>query len=761
MMYANNDRISLRQYKRLIVFDLLSIVCLVIPYVISNCAGYDGLPVIVVGAFFTAIYFWFLLWVMTKVKGSYFGYSSHNIGKFLTFFVALLYLIKTMWSLILLIRLFGEVINRTLLLESTRFLIVIPMVLVAGYLAIKGCEVRARVSEVLYFIVLVPIVIFLIFSLYKIDLANLTPIVATPFSDMLRGGYALFILFNLLELQILLKPYIKEKTSQKAEVKRMASYGFQALGIIFVVILLFFVLTVGMIGEGASRDTLYSSVKIMQMIELPGTFLNRQDSLVLALWLISIFSVLSGLLYYSGIALKQMVGAKSLNQIIGVLMAISIILSLVPVDLEEFFEYYMRYMAYIGVPQSILLPLLIIIVAKVRGGKKDVGELEDQQQNVREKKNVGVVKTISSIFLVMILSLTLMSCSRRIEIEDRDFVQAIGLDYKDGLITMYYVLPDLQALTDQGPTDNKEALIKTFSGNDFFDIEEQYKLRSAKRLDYSHLKAVVFGQDFCQSPQALTMFINYADSTYKLSKNTYVFLSKTSAKDIVQLNESTDGGIGDYLERLYKNSLASSEKQEITLGEMLNDKNNLDYCMHIPILDMLEDDLVVQGEGIILNGELRYQISGKASIYTDMIRGFGENSRVFLSSNDAGSPSFVVRLNQVQNQTNLIMEDGSPYYRIQVEASGIVEKGLEQLKGTNIETMEYNIDSLEEYMNQQIKQEILNQLTILIKKDGIDYLNILRESRYQSKEMYLKYRENATQFLQDLQFDVMVSVQLN
>ena len=83
------------------------------------------------------------------------------------------------------------------------------------------------------------------------------------------------------------------------------------------------------------------------------------------------------------------------------------------------------------------------------------------------------------------------------EIEDRNFIQSIGVDYKDGQISLSLASPDLASYTEQGSSDDdaKEKLLTVITANDFFQIEEKYLNEGNKRIDFSHLEVIVFGRD--------------------------------------------------------------------------------------------------------------------------------------------------------------------------------------------------------------------------------------------------------------------------
>lgn len=744
-MYSENEKISLRQLKRLLVFDFFGIISLIVPYIIVNTAGFDGLLAIFIGGVFAVIYLLIIMFFIKNINESYLTFSKHCVGTILTFIISALYIIKYLFSIVLLTKIFSEVVNRTLLINYSRLLIIVPMIMVAGYIAYKGCEVRARVAEVLYFIVLIPIFFFLIMGVKNIDLANLTPIFSQRIDFTLKGAFSFFLLFNTLEMLLFLKPLVRVDKKNGLVEKSILSYSIQSVAIVIVIAMFFFALTVGLVGEEAAGASMWSSVFVFQFARIPGSFLNRQDSLLLAFWLLTIFSAVSGFLYYLCYILKDMYRIKSKNSLMPLVMIFVILLSAVPIDLEDYFATYMKYLTYLGVPQSIIIPLILIIISRLRG------------------KHVMKHVKKAVMFVIILLFIPLFTgCTEKVQIEDRDFVQAIGVDYENNQIVVHYVLPNIGEVTQQNSGDGSGSndMIRTFTGHNYYEIEEQYKLCSSKKLDFSHLKAIIFGKSLSENSEKFKEFVEYTENKYEVSKNTHIYLVNDRLETIIELNQKVPNGIGYYLEELYRNNLVNSEKEEITLGSLINEKNAADLSVHIPILTILNKALSIQGEGIIKDSTLRYAITGEESIYTDILRGYGENSRIFMNKDSVTMKEYVIRLDQVKSMAEINLRNGKPLFQLDIIAAGIVDQGVDQNAKTKI-TEKLNLyKEIEGLVNTYLKDKLTNQLNEIIKKQRLDYLNILRMSRYKNREIYGFYKDKQDRFVEDLEIEVNVKISI-
>ena len=106
-MYSENEKISLRQLKRLIVFDFFGVISLIVPYLIVNTTGYDGILAILIGGIFAVIYLLIILYFVKNIKESYLTFSKRSVGTVLTFIIGALYVIKFSASIVFFTKLFS------------------------------------------------------------------------------------------------------------------------------------------------------------------------------------------------------------------------------------------------------------------------------------------------------------------------------------------------------------------------------------------------------------------------------------------------------------------------------------------------------------------------------------------------------------------------------------------------------------------------------------------------------------------------------
>lgn len=740
-MYSQNERISLRQLKRLIVFDLFGVLSLITPYVISRQAGYDGLGAFLFAVLLLVFYLMILFFYLKQIKKPYMNYLGIHLGRFFTLIFGLLYIVKFFITLVMLTKIFINLINTTILPDYSAISIGLPLIAVAGYLAYKGIEVRARYVEVLYFIVLVPIVALYLFTLKDIEIANLTPIFQTDVKQIFHTGFLFFLLFNQLELLLFIKPNVKPKKPQSSVETGMLTYTSQGIIIIVIFCVLTFVLTVGLLGETASATSLWSAASIFELVKFPWSLLNRQDSIIIALWLLTVFSSLSGFLYYIAHIIKELTHHRSGNVFLPILAPLVFLASILPMDIRYCYDWFMKYMIYIGLPQSILLPLIPIFMHWIKSSKKKVGQ------------------SATILFLVIIL-LQLNGCTSRAEVENRDFVQVLGIDYERNEYIVYYALPDLGVVSDQ-PTADTEQLLRQFQSADLYKVEEEYQLSSEKKLDIKHLKAIVIGENLARNKKAMEDFLWYCENHYEISKSTFVFLTNSNLSQVMDFNKKVPDGLGKYLEQLQELNLYKTSQSKVSLGSLINERNNTDMCVSVPVIAIQSNNLEMKGEGLIDNSYLASILTVEESKYANLLRGYGNNSKLFLSNIRSNKEQLVIRLSQLQNSNALSMENGVPYLTVKISGMGRIEQGASEfLQYTTTERLAA-YKKMESKVNRQITTTLQNQIEKIMGEEQIDYLNILRKSRYSNRDIYAQYKNRQDSFLKDLKIKVTVDLSLN
>lgn len=736
-MFSDNDKISLRQFNRLLIFDLFSVSGLIIPNIAAASSGRDGLLAICLGTLFAFIYGYLILYLCKQTGGRYLNYCDDNFGRFVTFFVGIPYIIKLFFCLVFSAKLFGQIINQTLLADTDNRIIILFLLVVSAYSASKGMEVRARITEVIYFLVIVPVFLFLLLGIRKVDTANITPLFTEKISDIGLGSYQVLLTYSALEMMIFAAPMIHYRAKDLKKGKRLFSYAARAIVITGILNVLMYIVTMGLLGRMETSGKLWSSINIFQMVKLPGGVVQRQDAFILSIWLLGIFTLTGAMFYYLSYITGHIIKLSNRNYLLVPLILLIFGAAVIPIDTEQFYYYFRKYMMYIGLPQSLIIPLLVACTGKLK-------------KFINKKVIVNTVLTL----VIACSAMTLTGCSDMTEIEDRNFIQAVGIDTTaDDMLEVYYILPDLKALTEQGADDPKK-LILSFQNKDFSEIEEDYRLENNKRLDFSQLKTVILGNGIAASEEKMDAFLTYVQNKYEVGRNTLLFLSESTAKDMMDLNGDIEGGIGDYLAQLSRVNLKNNGIEEVNVGELILARNEGNMSVIIPMLRAEDKKIRVSGLGIYSDGAVSLRATREESDFIYYACGFGKNKVLYLPDTDQNEPpKYVVKINRITRTMEFSEDKGKPVLKMIVEGSASIQKGAAI---TNEKKNNEIIEKIEEECNAYVSDNISKTIQAISLEKGIDYMNLYRMTGYRSRELWLSYRDRQEEFLKELKIDLQV-----
>lgn len=312
-MYSQNQKISLRQTYRLFTFDFLGISTLVLlPYLAQN-AGIYAVLCIVLGGGGTLIFLCGLYFIMKKM--------GQNLPDFLESQTQLPSFLKRAvfaflgWSNAMMAGFVAYVLSvliRTCLIEDENYLLILGLLLaVAGYAVSGGLESRGRIYEVLFGIILLPLLAMLVMSVPKIEIAYLIPRQVFSIRGFVRGCYMVFLTFMSCFYVLYLPGNVAAtKGTRNATPKEICKVVGKALLTAVLILLVAYVILIGTMGSKAISHMEYPIVTLMSTLTLPGGFLTRLDAIMMAVWFFTIFALLNMNLHYGCHMLKKAVNKK-------------------------------------------------------------------------------------------------------------------------------------------------------------------------------------------------------------------------------------------------------------------------------------------------------------------------------------------------------------------------------------------------------------------------------------------------------------------
>ncbi|MDE7313860.1 MAG: spore germination protein [Eubacterium sp.] len=301
-MFSSNDKISSRQIKRLLVFDLFGAASLLLPSQLAKSGDGIGVWSILAGMAFAGIYLWMLHTCCCRMPSDYMEYLKTGWGGFLARLLYLCYACLSIVTCAWAAKLLAELMCGTLLDNREFPWALLVVLLLALYGAAAGMEARARVYELLFWVLVIPLVILLLLCVRQVQVMQWFPLLgdgdAISWSFFWSGTWQCFAAFLPLTFVLFLIPHVQEpkKTCR-------AAAGATLLDGIALVVL--YLILLGIFGSGALAKEEYPVITLMGMVKIPGDFIKRLDAVMVGGWFFTLYALIGTTLYYGVVIMRR------------------------------------------------------------------------------------------------------------------------------------------------------------------------------------------------------------------------------------------------------------------------------------------------------------------------------------------------------------------------------------------------------------------------------------------------------------------------
>ena len=148
-MFSENNQISGRQVFRLLTYDFLGMGTLLLPTMLADTAGRDGIFCILAGILATFLYLKLLRYLLKGMKTSYPDFLKQKCGKICGYVLWGGYFLYFILMASYTAYLFSTLMLNGLVENVSFYLVLLLILLLAFYGMAGGIEGRARVSDVI------------------------------------------------------------------------------------------------------------------------------------------------------------------------------------------------------------------------------------------------------------------------------------------------------------------------------------------------------------------------------------------------------------------------------------------------------------------------------------------------------------------------------------------------------------------------------------------------------------------------------------
>lgn len=171
------------------------------------------------------------------------------------------------------------------------------------------------------------------------------------------------------------------------------------------------------------------------------------------------------------------------------------------------------------------------------------------------------------------------------ELEERCFPMVVAVGYDDGKVSYGAGFPRT-GNSNEGESQINEIQVSIVKRKTFEESKTKYESHLNKVTDYNHLKVLVLEEELMQQTAVYNEMLDVLASSEEFPRNTYV-CAVDDIDDLMEIEKNLPQELGTYLEE-YLNNHEERKGDLLTLGDLIDEKENNQMVLYIPYLEVEE-----------------------------------------------------------------------------------------------------------------------------------------------------------------------------
>ena len=307
-------------------------------------------------------------------------------------------------------------------------------------------------------------------------------------------------------------------------------------------------------------------------------------------------------------------------------------------------------------------------------------------------------KSMRVAVVLLLCMLLLTGCWDKIEIEDRLFVLAIGVDsakkeeqnVPEDRYTLSFVAPVVDQVKDgSGPAFNTYKTVD----NSIIMAQSQLLERFSQKQFFGHTRAIFFGEDIMKDEKLLKEVIDGVSRYHEMHNSMYAYIVPGRAEDVFKVKPKYDKLLMPYITGITENNNYTAKVQKLSLADMIIMLSDQKGGLVIPKLTPEKEEVKVSGAGVLKEYKLiGYLNDEEAEVYNWLTdKAHGGNISV-----DHGDTTVAFRHFTFKRDIKLSkVEGGKIYLNYNMETEGSIEEyilGREILDNALLKEVEKEIE---------------------------------------------------------------------
>ena len=697
-MFSENNQISGRQVFRLLTYDFLGMGTLLLPTMLADTAGRDGIFCILTGILSTFLYLKLLRYLLKGMKTSYPDFLKQKCGKICGYVLWGGYFLYFILMASYTAYLFSTLMLNGLVENVSFYLVLLLILLLAFYGMAGGIEGRARVYEILFWFLMIPLFLMLFAACREVKPAYWSPVFVADGKEVLSGSYYVLFCYSMVSIVLFLKEYVADRKKCVGAAEKAVWFSGGVFAALYLIL-------IGLFGVEALAQMKFPAVTMMSRVQVTGGFLKRTDAFMFSIWFFTLYAMLNSMVFYSGNLAAKVIrdcggyleGKKRMLPYLILLLLVYGVTVLFYRN-QQFLDCVTFLLWKIGTPFVVGVPVLLCLT----GERK------------KHNKKVRVLVLVCFLFGCLFLQ----GCNVA-ELEDKAF-------------------PVLLNIRDQ---------------DDFQNVWLNHEYAGNKEVDYNHLKVVLIERSFLEKEAEVEDMLSMLEQEKEVPWNAYVMTTE-SCDRLAQTEGELDVLLGNYLEELLENTSGIDQKAYPTLGMLYEERANHLETLYIPFVD-----IEVEQSGAVQDDTGKPQITayevwkrGRAAglVDTDTARA------AFFTQNFADdytlqlAPELYVKVDAASCRVKETEKIGVGGLTEQIVAVTVTGEG-EILSGT------VSASEKEQLLNTRM-EDYLNAIAAHALEKEIDITNSYRNLGADNRTWYFKYQNTPAAYEKDIKIQYLVKI---
>ncbi len=431
--------------------------------------------------------------------------------------------------------------------NSSVYLVRLLILLLAFYGMAGGIEGRARVYEMLFWFLMIPLFLMLFAACREVKPAYWSPVFVADGKEMLSGSYYVLFCYSMVSIVLFLKEYVADRKKCVGAAEKAVWFSGGVFAALYLIL-------IGLFGVEALAQMKFPAVTMMSRVQVTGGFLKRTDAFMFSIWFFTLYAMLNSMVFYSGNLAAKVIrdcggyleGKKRMLPYLILLLLVYGVAVLFYRN-QQFLDCVTFLLWKIGTPFVVGVPVLLCLTGrKPNRGMEERSSKENKDERKNHKKKVRVVVLVCFLFGCLFLQ----GCNVA-ELEDKAF-------------------PVLLNIRDQ---------------DDFQNVWLNHEYAGNKEVDYNHLKVVLIERSFLEKEAEVEDMLSMLEQEKEVPWNAYVMTTE-SCDRLAQTEGELDVLLGNYLEELLENTSGIDQKAYPTLGMLYGERVNHLETLYIPFVDI-------------------------------------------------------------------------------------------------------------------------------------------------------------------------------